>query len=279
MHFFRLLILGLFSVPFLLSAQHTRVSLENFNITLQKPENIESVGIIVWDQREQIIDGRQRPSLLGYTRSLTAIAYPSTIKSKVPLAEWVSGRISKSYEENGLATLVITTSPYEKWSQIEKKMKSSNADQFLVVRLKKFQFDGIMKFSYMAEIDVEVFSESGELITSKHISDERVMGGTGGWKKKFPLHMVSIIEDAINNPEVANSFGKQSAKKSTQKSEGATDIIITKKGDEIDATVEEITSDLIRYRKASQPDGPLRNLPISDVFMVKYKDGTKEVFD
>lgn len=85
------------------------------------------------------------------------------------------------------------------------------------------------------------------------------------------------MEDALNNEQVVESF--TIASKATPKQTSTTnDLIITKKGDEIEAKVEEITPEMIKYKKASQTDGPLRNIPVSDVFMIKYKDGTKEVF-
>jgi uncharacterized protein (TIGR02145 family) len=56
------------------------------------------------------------------------------------------------------------------------------------------------------------------------------------------------------------------------------DIIYKNDGGEIQSSVIEITSDVIKYKNFNQLDGPVRNISISDVFMVIYKDGTKEVF-
>jgi hypothetical protein len=56
------------------------------------------------------------------------------------------------------------------------------------------------------------------------------------------------------------------------------DIIYKTDGTEIKAVVTEITSDIIKYKLFTQQDGPVRNIFIRDVFMIIYKDGTKEVF-
>ncbi|HRY31395.1 MAG TPA: hypothetical protein P5531_00310 [Bacteroidales bacterium] len=58
----------------------------------------------------------------------------------------------------------------------------------------------------------------------------------------------------------------------------AQDFIILKNGDEIKAVVKEIGLTEIRYKKFSNPDGPVVVIPKSEVFMIKYKDGSKEVF-
>lgn len=57
------------------------------------------------------------------------------------------------------------------------------------------------------------------------------------------------------------------------------DIIYKNDKSEIKANVIEITEDLIKYKKYDQPDGPLRNINKSDVFIIIYKDGTQELFN
>ncbi len=59
----------------------------------------------------------------------------------------------------------------------------------------------------------------------------------------------------------------------------AQDIIILRNGDEINAKVTEIGIDEIRYKRASNPDGPTIVIAKSDVFMIKYKNGSKDVFE
>jgi len=58
----------------------------------------------------------------------------------------------------------------------------------------------------------------------------------------------------------------------------AQDIIYKTDGTEIQSVVTEITADAIKYRNFNQPEGPTRNISIGDVFMIIYKDGTREVF-
>jgi opacity protein-like surface antigen len=55
------------------------------------------------------------------------------------------------------------------------------------------------------------------------------------------------------------------------------DIIYKKDGSEIETKIVEITNDMIKYKRFDQQTGPLRNMPKSDVFMIIYEDGTKEV--
>ncbi len=58
----------------------------------------------------------------------------------------------------------------------------------------------------------------------------------------------------------------------------AQDYIFMKDGSEYKAKVEEITPDIIKFKKFDQPDGPVRTVKVQDVISIKYQDGTEEVF-
>lgn len=56
------------------------------------------------------------------------------------------------------------------------------------------------------------------------------------------------------------------------------DVITKTNGDQIEAKVLEIGRDVIKYNKSEDSDGIIYNIKKSDVFMIKYKNGTKDVF-
>jgi len=59
----------------------------------------------------------------------------------------------------------------------------------------------------------------------------------------------------------------------------AQDVILKKDGSEIKAKVLEITDQQIKYKEYDFQSGPIRNINISDVFMITYENGQKEVFN
>jgi hypothetical protein len=59
----------------------------------------------------------------------------------------------------------------------------------------------------------------------------------------------------------------------------AQDVILKKDGSEIPAKVIEITDQQVKYKDFNFQDGPTRNLNISEVFMITYENGQKEVFN
>ncbi|MBL7912967.1 MAG: DUF4190 domain-containing protein [Bacteroidia bacterium] len=56
------------------------------------------------------------------------------------------------------------------------------------------------------------------------------------------------------------------------------DQIMLKNGEEVSAKILEITPTEVKYQKCGVTDGPLYIVKKSDVFMIKYVNGTKEVF-
>ena len=55
------------------------------------------------------------------------------------------------------------------------------------------------------------------------------------------------------------------------------DNIILKDGNEISAKIIEITPDLVKYKKCGQLDGPMYTIYKSDILMLRYADGTKDI--
>jgi hypothetical protein len=58
----------------------------------------------------------------------------------------------------------------------------------------------------------------------------------------------------------------------------AQDVIVQQNGDEIQSKIIEITIDIIKYKEYGFQDGPTRNINISEVFMIIYENGKREVF-
>ena len=56
------------------------------------------------------------------------------------------------------------------------------------------------------------------------------------------------------------------------------DIILKKSGDEIAAKIIEIGTTEIKYKDFGTDEGPILTLLKSDIFMIKYKNGAKEIF-
>ena len=59
----------------------------------------------------------------------------------------------------------------------------------------------------------------------------------------------------------------------------AQDIIILKNGDEIKSFVQEVGIEYVKYKKFDNPTGPIYTKAIAEIFMIKYQNGSKDVFN
>ncbi len=59
----------------------------------------------------------------------------------------------------------------------------------------------------------------------------------------------------------------------------AQDIITTKKGEDIKAKVLEITIQEVKYKKVENPDSPIYTLLKSDILLIRYENGSKDIFN
>lgn len=59
----------------------------------------------------------------------------------------------------------------------------------------------------------------------------------------------------------------------------AQDVIITKESLRIDAKIEEVSAEQIKYRKANNPNGPLFIMPTNEIQAVMYENGDVQIFE
>lgn len=79
-----------------------------------------------------------------------------------------------------------------------------------------------------------------------------------------------------SNDDVIHSLPQKDIAAKYYFSEGCDNIILAN-GEEIAAIVTEVGTEEIRYKKCNTPDGPVYMLKRSEVFMIKYQNGTKDI--
>lgn len=84
-----------------------------------------------------------------------------------------------------------------------------------------------------------------------------------------------VLSASLNNKTI--SLAKVHLPLLTNENDSLCDILVLKNGDEVKAKVLEISPIEIKYKKCTMPEGPLYVVKKSDVFMIKYANGTKEV--
>lgn len=98
--------------------------------------------------------------------------------------------------------------------------------------------------------------------------------------------IVNYTGPVISEPVIASNVPSLILNKNDRIFEGVAepidscgDIITLKNGDEIVAKVLEVSQTTIKYKKCNNLDGPLMVESIDNIFMVKYVNGSKDVFN
>lgn len=250
-----------------------RIAIEHITFDLEKIDT-ENLGVIIWDQREMVSDRSQPESFLGYHRSMTGIAYGHITKSKKSLVGIIEDKISQAYATNGSKVGFLNMSPFENVGDLKHKINGSSFDKILVLRLNDFIFDGVAKVEFVVNVETTIYNGQGVVIYQNDVNNKTPMGSAGKIKKTVPANIKSSIEGILNNSVLLSELAKSSSSNTPSSN---MDIIISNEGEEIEAKIIEITETSIKYKSASQLDGPIRNIAIDKVFMIKYGDGTKEV--
>lgn len=58
----------------------------------------------------------------------------------------------------------------------------------------------------------------------------------------------------------------------------AQDIITKKDGETIDAIISEVSSDAVKFKKFSNPNGPTYTIKVNEIAMITYENGDRDVF-
>ena len=98
----------------------------------------------------------------------------------------------------------------------------------------------------------------------QYTNSNRVMEFGNHFKNKVRLARRTFLLIAIFCINIAYSF--------------AQDIITLKSGNEIQALVQEVGDVDVKYKKFDNPNGPSYTLKKSEIFMIKYDNGSKDVF-
>jgi hypothetical protein len=167
----------------------------------------ESICIATWDQREQIVKGARQPDFVGYTRSGAGIAYPMGTASGRPLSDVISSDISNSLAKKGNKTSVVATSSTQKEKGILDQLKKSRSNKLILIKCIRFHTDGYGAQALLYQLQMNIYSTTGEILKQKDFSGKRELGGSVAWgpgkyKQYMPEACKKLLEEIFNDPEI-----------------------------------------------------------------------------
>jgi len=255
----------------------------------------ESIAICFWDQRIQVVEKKRPAAWLGFVRGGYGNAFGVVLESGNAFYALLNNRALLAFDKKNIQAKIADVSPFDDEQTAKKALMNTQCKKLLLIKLKDFKIDGYGNgYSFYVDVEITVMNAKGETLTNSTFIDKFELGKVTKYKNLLPDAIRKGFYNALNKSEIIDAVNKESKNtepakpKSTEaptqgqaKDEANNaiqfDIIVTKLGEEIEATVEEIGEKTIKYKTKKQPNGPYRIINIGDVFMIKYKDGTKEV--
>lgn len=241
----------------------------------------KNLSIAVWDQRKLVLNGSRKADFVGYLRSGAGIAYPMGTLSGKPFTDEIAINISSSFKRNGLIAFAINTTFNDNESTILNNLKKNSCDKLILIKCNQLHSDGYERKILLYNLQVSIYDKEGTQIERKSFNGEKYLGRGMKYKTYIPIGMKELIEEIFNDPSIKNALNyvPDIQKQNTQNnSANSYDIIRKKDGSEIKSQIVEITVNTVKYKIYEQLDGPIRNILIDDIFMIKYKDGKTEFF-
>ena len=168
----------------------------------------QRIGLASWDQREQVVNGARQPDFVGYTRSGAGIAYPMGTANGRPFTDNMTSSISVSLSKQGSTVADVTTKFNENESLIIEQLKKTKSNRLILIDCRQFHTDGYGATSLMYNLQINIYSEQGDLLKQKTFSGKRALGGSVAWgpgkyKEYMPEAFKKLIEEIFNDPEIA----------------------------------------------------------------------------
>jgi hypothetical protein len=119
---------------------------------------------------------------------------------------------------------------------------------------------------------------------NKKTDQKNITSKTPVERKTAAISMATIPQEVSTEPVASASAGNRviSAEMITPRAaisftDTECDLIVMRSGEEVRAKVLEVSSTVIKYKRCDLTDGPMYTINKSEVFMVKYPNGTKDM--
>ncbi len=133
------------------------------------------------------------------------------------------------------------------------------------------KFDVIITKTRM-QIPCVITDENDSIITYKMLDTKAI-------KRISKIEVEQIHRRTEEPDELFSTLSAPNISQQTPKNNFSNDIIVLKNTTRIDAIVKEIEVNHVKYKNATNPDGPLYSVDKSDISVILYKNGETEVFN
>ena len=152
-----------------------KISYQNENtLLLYKPS--KSIVVTFYDQREEIVNGKEKPSFSGHLNATLQIPYNINTQSGNTLAEDFAKSVSNAISKQTQQSIVITLAHSDSITKALKALQNAEYDLLLLFTIHKWKNDAVPGFSnihYQAigDFELNIFDKKENIIANAHAKD------------------------------------------------------------------------------------------------------------
>jgi hypothetical protein len=176
---------------------------------------IKTAAVIFQDKRVDVLSGREKPSLCGYSKSTAQISFNIQTQSGKPLADEFAESVSTSYSKAGADAAAIFVNMNNTRDSIMQAFKTAGRDRLLYFTIHKWESRATPLFStihyeVVYQLELNVYNNNGELLASNSTEGivEKKEGAATSMRK-----MQSMADDTFNE-HVRYLFSSEAVKNS-----------------------------------------------------------------
>jgi len=167
------------------------------------------VGLAVIDQRPYVLDGDKSPDFVGLQRGGFGNPFDVTTASGKPLSTEMQDALSRALESNGYqVTLLKSASASE--ADIEQAVRGDGKDRNVIILLKEWKTDAMMRFGLSYDVVLRVFNKQAEPVAENRLTgDKEAVGGAGfesANSKAASMAFENKMNQLFNAPDVIEAM-------------------------------------------------------------------------
>jgi hypothetical protein len=158
------------------------------------------------DHRAYVLNSRKNENFVGLSRGGFGNPFDVTTLSGNPLATDISESIALSLRKGGVDAEVLPLERSQSVTDASKQLFSKRAQRTLLLTLREWKGDSMMRVSFTYDFDLNIFDQAGSLLVKKQVIGDEVLGSsdpfTPGGGDKIGTRFRTLMQNLFDDPEV-----------------------------------------------------------------------------
>jgi cobalamin biosynthesis Mg chelatase CobN len=195
-------ILAALAVALLLAACASQ-NYADMPIAMQSVGASGTIAIAVHDTRPYIANKNKEESFVGLQRSGYGIPYDLKTPNGTPLAIEMRDSIAKALKARGASPVPVTVAVSDSSAAARAKLQQSKARRSVLVTLREWKTDTLMRTDFHYDTSLAVFDEGGRELASSSAKGVDGLGMSAAGGPEITQASAKKIEALFSDPKVA----------------------------------------------------------------------------